>query len=113
MGARNRGSRAGSIRHPRRLRRKSGGDALKACQDDGIIAYVPPPDREQRLKGQGRLGIADFRYDPAADLYRCPAGAELRPMHQASGKLVVRYASRRSVCRVCSRRERCLTASGH
>jgi transposase len=92
------------------------GEALKACEDDAITAYVPPPDRDQRLKGQGRFGIADFRYDAAADLYRCPGEAELRPMRgqkrQASGKLAVRYASRRSVCRACLLRARCLAPSG-
>jgi hypothetical protein len=92
------------------------GEALKACEDDAITAYVPPPDRDQRLKGQGRFGIADFRYDAAADLYRCPGEAELRPMRgqkrQASGKLAVRYASRRSVCRTCPLRARCLAPSG-
>jgi transposase len=92
------------------------GETLKACEDDAITAYVPPPDRDQRLKGQGRFGIADFRYDAAADLYRCPGEAELRPMRghkrQASGKLVVRYASRRSACRACPLRARCLARSG-
>jgi hypothetical protein len=92
------------------------GEALKACEDDAITAYVPPPDRDQRLKGQGRFGIADFRYDAAADLYRCPGGAELRPMRgqkrQASGKLAIRYASRRSVCRACPLRVQCLAPSG-
>jgi hypothetical protein len=56
------------------------GEALKACEDDAITAYVPLRDPDQRLKQQGRFGIADFRYDAAADLYRCPANAELRPM---------------------------------
>jgi transposase len=92
------------------------GETLKACEDDAITAYVPPPDRDQRLKGQGRFGLADFRYDAAADLYRCPGEAELRPMRgqrrQASGKLAVRYASRRSVCRACPLRARCLAPSG-
>ena len=92
------------------------GETLKGCEDDAITAYVPPPDRGQRLKAQGRFSIEDFRYDAAADLYRCPAGAELRPMHglkrQASGKMAIRYASRRSVCRVCSRRGHCLANKG-
>jgi hypothetical protein len=52
-------------------------------------------------------------YDPAADLYRCPAGRQLRPMpsprHQQSGKLAIRYASRRSVCRSCPPRRQCLS----
>ena len=76
----------------------SNGKALKVCDDDAITAYVPPRDPDQRLKEQGRFGIADFRYDAAADLYRCPANAELRPMRgqkrKASGQLAVRSASR-------------------
>ena len=92
------------------------GEALKACEDDAITAYVPPRDPEQRLKEQGRFGVADFRYDAAADLYRCPADAELRPMRgqkrKTSGKLVVRYASRQAVCRICPLRARCLATRG-
>ena len=92
------------------------GETLKACEDAAITAYVPPPDRGQRLKAQGRFSLEDFRYDAGADVYRCPAGAELRPMHgqkrQASGKMAIRYASRRSVCRVCPLRGRCLAGKG-
>ena len=92
------------------------GETLKACEDAAITAYVPPPDRGQRLKAQGRFSLEDFRYDAKADVYRCPAGSELRPMHgqkrQASGKMAIRYASRRSVCRVCPLRGRCLAGKG-
>ena len=92
------------------------GETLKACEEAAITAYVPPPDRRQRLKAQGRFNAEDFRYEAEADLYRCPAGAELRPMQgvkrQASGKMAVRYVSRRSVCRVCARRQRCLSRNG-
>jgi len=92
------------------------GQTLKECEDAAITAYVPEPDRGQRLKRQGRFGLEDFRYDAQADLYRCPAGAQLRPMQghrrQASGKIAVRYASRRSVCRDCPLRQRCLVKTG-
>jgi hypothetical protein len=68
------------------------------------------------LKAQGRFSAEDFRYDADADLYRCPAGAELRPMQglkrQASGKMAIRYASRRSVCRACALRAQCLSQNG-
>ena len=74
-----------------------------------------PIDRGQRLKAQGRFSVEDFRYHTAADVYRCPADAELRPMHgqkrQASGKMAIRYASRRSVCRTCPLRGRCLAGT--
>jgi len=92
------------------------GETLKACEEAAITPYVPLPDRDQRLKGQGRFSAEDFRYDAAADLYRCPAGAELRPMQghkrQASGKMAIRYASRRSVCRACPLHGRCLANKG-
>jgi transposase len=92
------------------------GETLKACEEASITAYVPPPDRGQRLKAQGRFSVEEFRYDAGANVYRCPAGAELRPMHgqkrQASGKIAIRYASRRSVCRVCLLRGRCLAGKG-
>jgi hypothetical protein len=92
------------------------GETLKACEETAITPYVPPPDRGQRLKAQGRFSVEDFRYDAAADVYRCPAGAELRPMEgqkrQASGKMAIRYASRRSVCRECALRARCLSDKG-
>jgi transposase len=92
------------------------GETLKACEAATITPYVPPPDRGQRLKAQGRFSVEDFCYDAAADVYRCPAGAELRPMEgqkrQASGKMAIRYASRRSVCRECPVRARCLADKG-
>src|SRR5262249_37236034 len=92
------------------------GETLKACAEEGITAYGPASDPSHRLKAQGRFSLDDFRYDAAADLYRCPGGAELRPMRglerQATGKMAVRYASRRSVCRVCALRERCLSHNG-
>lgn len=92
------------------------GETLKACETEAITAYVPPADRNHRLKAQGRFGLDDFRYDAAADLYRCPGGAALRPMRglrrQATGKMAVRYASRRAVCRACPLRGRCLSRNG-
>jgi hypothetical protein len=78
------------------------GPALKACEDDGITAYVPEPDRTARLAAQGRFSHEDFTYDAAADAYRCPAGELLRPIEgrQRSGdRLLIRYMSRKSVVR--------------
>src|ERR1700687_4173916 len=64
---------------------------LKACEDDGIVAYVPPSEGTGRLEKQGRFSLKDFSYDGAADAYRCPAGALLRPMkgrwQNTSGRL--------------------------
>jgi transposase len=86
---------------------------LKACEDDGIVAYVPPPEGNGQIKKQGRFSLKHFSYDAAADAYRCPAGKLLRPMkgrwQNASGRMEIRYASRESVCRTCQLRSRCLT----
>lgn len=84
---------------------------LKACEDDGITAYVPSLDA--RLKKQGRLNLDDFSYDTAADIYRCPAGAQLRPIkgrwQNTSGRVEIRYTSRKATCRTCALKTRCLS----
>jgi len=85
---------------------------LKACEDDGITAYVPVP--ESRQLENGRFSLKHFSYDPAADVYRCPAGELLRPMkgcwENASGRVEIRYGSNSKTCRTCALRERCLSA---
>jgi transposase len=92
------------------------GETLKSCEEDGITAFVPEPDRNQRLEACGRFGLDDFRYDAESDVYRCPAGSELKPMkglkRQASGKMAIRYASSRSACRDCPLRQQCLSPNG-
>ena len=88
------------------------GPALKACEDDGIVAYVPEPDRTARLEAQGRFSHEDFTYDAAANAYRCPAGALLRQTErrQRSGdRLLIRYMSRKSECDACPLRGGCIT----
>jgi len=93
------------------------GETLKACETDAIVAYVPQANRNKRLAAQGRFTLEAFVYDAAADVYRCPAGALLRPTkgykRDAGGKLHVRYASLRSVCKACPLRRKCLAAKAH
>lgn len=89
------------------------GEALKACEDAGIVAYVPQAIRGTRPVADGRYGLDAFTYDKTADLYRCPAGQELRRMQglrtDASGKRRARYVSRRAICAACDLRAHCLT----
>lgn len=89
---------------------------LKACEDDGITAYVPAPEGRERLKKQGRFSLENFSYDGAADAYRCPAGALLRPMKgrwiNTSGRVEIRYTSRKAICGTCRLRTRCLSPRG-
>jgi len=85
---------------------------LKACEDDGIIAYVPVPEGNRVVEKRGRFGRRDFNYDARADAYRCPAGEPLRPINgrwqNASGRIEIRYASRKAICQTCRLRSRCL-----
>jgi transposase len=88
------------------------GSTLKSCEEDGIIAYVPPPVRHSRLAAQGRFTHEDFAFDAATDGYRCPAGELLRPtkkLKENGDRLEVRYVSRKAVCDVCPLRGRCVT----
>jgi transposase len=90
---------------------------LKACEDDGITAYVPVPKGTGRLQKQGRFSREDFGYDGTADTYRCPAGELLHPMKgrkkgrlkTPSGRLEIRYAIRKAICAACQLRTRCLS----
>jgi transposase len=85
---------------------------LKACEDDGIVAYVPVPQGNGQLEKRGRFSRKDFGYDSDADAYRCPAGELLQPMarrwQNASGRLEIRYASRKAICDTCRLRSLCL-----
>src|ERR1700730_9067861 len=89
---------------------------LKACEDDGIVAYVPEPEGTGRLEKQGRFSRKDFSYDRVADAYRCPAGTLLHPMkgrlQTPSGRLEIRDVSRKASCQTCQLRARCLTPKG-
>ena len=86
---------------------------LKACEDDGIVAYVPPSEGNGMLEKQGRFSLKDFSYDSTADAYRCPAGELLRPMkgrwQNTSGRVEIRYAGRNAICGTCQLRARCLS----
>jgi transposase len=86
---------------------------LKACEDDGITAYVPVPEGNGRLEKKGRFSLKDFSYDPAANAYRCPVGELLHPMEghwqNASGRTEIRYASSTKTCGACQLKARCLS----
>jgi transposase len=89
------------------------GAALKRCEEDGIVAYVPHILRTSRLEAQDRFSREDFSYDAAADVYRCPADELLRPTKQLrnnGGRLEVRYVIGKPVCDACPLRQRCVTA---
>lgn len=86
---------------------------LKACEDDDITAYVPVPEGTGRLEKQGRFSLKDFTYDGVADAYTCPAKQLLHPTkgrwENTSGRLEIRYASRKAICGACPLKARCLS----
>lgn len=86
---------------------------LKACEDDGIVAYVPQAKRTGRLQAQGRFSHEDFSYDAAANAYRCPAGSLLQPTPgrktNTGGRIEIRYVSRKAICDACPLHGRCVT----
>ena len=52
------------------------GEEVKACEQSGIMAYVPKPNNSSNLK-RGLFTKEDFIYEPVKDCYRCRAGKEL------------------------------------
>jgi transposase len=90
------------------------GGELKACEDDGIVAYVPQAKRTARLEAQGRISHEAFVYDAEKDAYRCPADKLLTPSEgrktNTGGRIEIRYTSRKADCDACVLRARCLSA---
>ena len=89
------------------------GPALKACEEQDIVAYVPPAERDGGLAAKGRFPHRDFVYDGATDSYRCPAGERLfrtKTPRRNGERIELRYVSRKPVCEACPLRTRCVTA---
>ncbi len=79
------------------------GEHLQLCDDAGITATVP-----RRIipgSGAGLYQKADFNYDGERDLYRCPAGQELRHYAQDARRKLHLY--RRTGCNQCPLQSQC------
>jgi hypothetical protein len=84
------------------------GREVLACHEAGITTTVPRPETSgNRIKG--RYVKADFAYDLAADVYRCPAGETLtyRYTTEEDGLQLRRYWT--GACRDCPIKHRCTT----
>ena len=57
------------------------GNALKACEEDQIVAYVPQAKRTARLEAQDRISHEAFAYDPEATTLDTPVEDALRDRH--------------------------------
>jgi transposase len=86
---------------------------LKACEDDGIKAYVPLHEGNGKLEKQGRFVRKDFSYDAATNTYRCPAGQLLHPTKKpwtnTSGRIEIRYLGSKASCGGCPLKASCLS----
>jgi transposase len=80
---------------------------LEACEQAGIVAYVPRPQRGPSVRG-GFFRKDEFRYDPDSDTYLCPAGQRLAPRYRSRlrGLQKVDYCNPEA-CRACALRPRC------
>jgi transposase len=89
-------------------------NALKDCEENGIVAYVPQAKRTARLEAQGRMSHEEFVHDAEANVYRCPAGKLLTPSDgrkiNTGGRVEIRYTSRKADCDACPLRSRCVSA---
>jgi transposase len=88
-------------------------NALKDCEEGGIVAYVPPPDRTGRMKAKGRITHEEFVYEAEADAYRCPNDKLLKPAEgrkiNTGGRVEIRYVSSKADCDECPLRSHCVT----
>ena len=87
---------------------------LKACEDDGIKAYVPPHEGNGKLEKQGRFVRKDFSYDATTNTCRCPAGQLLHPTKKpwtnTSGRIELRYLGSKATCGPCPLKASCLSS---
>jgi len=81
---------------------------IKACEDDGIKAYLPKNETSSN-QAKGFYGKRDFIYNPEKDEYLCPGGetAIYRFGREEKGKTIRRYWT--SACPNCSIKSQCTT----
>ena len=84
------------------------GEAVVACDEAGITAYVPHTATSNN-KAKGLYDKADFRYIVEDDEYQCPAGERLtrHGTREEVGKQITRYWT--SNCGQCALKSKCTT----
>jgi transposase len=83
---------------------------IKTCADNGIIPYVPEPDKQAQARQQGRFVRDAFQYEAENNGYRCPAGKTLKysTTVQKGKKTLWLYRSSVPVCASCPLKGLCL-----
>jgi transposase len=83
---------------------------IKDCQDAGLEPHLPAVQNSPSERA-GFYGKADFTYDPAQDVFRCPAEVQLARIRTMvdKGRTVFNYADKKA-CAQCSLKSRCTKA---
>jgi transposase len=80
---------------------------IEACEEAGITAYVPKPIRGPAAREGFRTKDA-FSYDADANVFICPGGATLSPLHESRSRGIVKFDySNRKACKGCALKSRC------
>src|SRR5579863_8164956 len=75
-------------------------------EEKGIAPHIPVFDRSKR--DDGTFSRSDFRYDPASDVYHCPAGKTLTTTGTlVNGGTTLIYLARKRDCDGCKLRSQC------
>jgi transposase len=85
------------------------GDELLACEENGIVTYLPKPNTSNN-KAKGLFDRSDFIYRPDDNEYQCPAGERMtcRSTVEERGKTLYYY--RTAACRGCEIKSKCTPA---
>jgi hypothetical protein len=71
---------------------------IVALEDQGIRAFVPLPDFDERAP---YYGASKFVYDPQRDAYDCPASHPLDRWKATSTEEVIVYRAEAAICTAC------------
>jgi transposase len=82
------------------------GEEIKACYDAGIDVTLPKP-MTSGAKADGRFGKQDFVYLANKDVYRCPAGEQLKYYYTNEENGQQLRSDWTNACRHCSLKAKC------
>ncbi len=85
------------------------GDELLACEEDGIVTYLPKVNTSNN-KSKGLFDKSDFIYRSDDNEYQCPAGERMtcRSTVEERGKTLYYYYT--AACRECALKSKCTPA---
>ena len=86
----------------------SNGQHAKACEDDGITAYVPVQRAMNNKDGGIYFDRSAFTYEGDSDSYRCPAGQALKRKTISTADRLILYTS--PSCTSCMLKPQCTGA---